>query len=75
MENLEELKALRKKCQISAEDCARAIGVSLSAYRGYEMNPRRLRIDQMIKLAVIFGKSPAEIDWYHSYTERNAILR
>lgn len=73
MEELEELKALRRKCKIRAEDCARAIGVSVSTYRGYEINPRRLRIDQMITLAAILGKTPAEIDWYHSYTERNAV--
>ena len=75
MQDLEELKTLRQKCKISAEDCAKAIGLSLSAYRGYENNPRRLRVDQMIKLAAILGKSPADIDWYHSYADRNVDLR
>ncbi len=67
MEKLEQLKIVRERSQVSEKECAQALGVSVSTYLDYENNPRRLRVDQAIILAVTLGKDPAEIDWFNPY--------
>jgi len=54
----DRIKALREERGIRQIDLAEAIGVSLSAVSGYELNTRTPRIDILTKIADYFGVTP-----------------
>ena len=49
------LKQARRLCEITQKDAAKALGVALPTYRGYERNPHKLTVEQADKLSRLFN--------------------
>lgn len=51
------LRCFRESAEITQKDLAIKLGVSESAYRSYELGDRKIPVDLLVKLAVIYNTS------------------
>lgn len=51
------LRLYRESAEITQKDVAAKIGVSESAYRSYELGDRKIPVDLLMKLAVLYHTS------------------
>jgi transcriptional regulator with XRE-family HTH domain len=57
----ETLRSLRVSADMTQEDAARRVGLTLSGYRTYEQSKRTLRAEQIPQFADAFGVAPTAI--------------
>ena len=65
MNNAEKIKHLRKEFKFSQKELANMVGVSQAAVYYWEKNERKPKVEQIIRLAEIFGVS---LDYFDCYT-------
>lgn len=64
------LKDARRRALLTQEDVAGQLGVSKSAYRWYEQNPGKMRVDVAYRFAEIVGLTIDDLTFKKESEER-----
>ena len=67
--NLKRLKGLRAEHDLSQEEMAKLIGISLSSYQRKETGESQFSLNEAYKISQIFNKNIYEIFFGKSYPE------
>lgn len=69
MSREEYLADTRQAAGLTQAEAARRLGVSLNAYRAWEVEGRTMKPETARRLAVVFGVSLPEVAWSQGYLD------